>query len=45
MNNKAPKLKLIQGGKTNQPKVKLSMGLFLVFGIILLYLLVLIYGV
>jgi hypothetical protein len=44
MNKKAPKLKLIQGGKKTS-KIRLNMGLFLVCGIILLYTLVIIYGV
>ena len=44
MKNKAPKLRLIQGGK-KQPKIKLNTELFLVCGIILIYTLVLIYGV
>ena len=35
MNNKAPKLRLIQGGKT-QPKIKLNKELFLVLGICLI---------
>lgn len=30
MNKKAPKLKLIQGGKKSSPKIKLNMELFLV---------------
>jgi hypothetical protein len=44
MNNKAPKLKLIKGGKQN-PKVKLNLGLFFVCGIVLIYVLAVIYGV
>lgn len=37
MNNKAPKFKLIQGGKKkDQPKVKLNLELFLVSGILLI---------
>ena len=44
MNKKAPKLRLIQGGKKT-PKIKLSMGLFLVCGIILFYMLAIAYGV
>jgi hypothetical protein len=44
MYKEAPKLKLIQGGKTS-PRIKLNMGLFLVCGILLFYVLVILYGV
>jgi len=44
MNNRVPKLKLIQGGKKST-KNKLNLGLILVCGIVILSMLVLIYGV
>ena len=44
MNKEAPRFKLIKGGK-NQPKIKFGVELFLVCGVLLFYILVIIYGV
>jgi hypothetical protein len=43
MNKQAPKLRLIQGGKKDH-KVKLKMGLFFIFSIVVFYMLVIALG-